>query len=528
MSKHIKKTQSEYQPQMPKFLWLLRDMDLSLGSTSPTEWLLRKLQTPRVKEISEALTNSFSGIECAFLPPPALENQVLQDIIQRKDQLSLHFNKRVEEAKSKILSAIEPKHCADAPSTSFLMASLIEKCVAEINHQMNIPVIEAKWKVAIELQLQQFASELAAEYEKEMASVLSNLLPIEEGSPDSSDTATLMGIHNEILKKKCSLLESKLAGLVPTKDILNIFWKVVRQEFVGKIVEKDSNGQVKGGKLLIFLHKNYQMSNELCLKTYTTFYDQIVASKLRCAIAEGIPYDIAPDIAEFEEKYNRIASGPAKAKVYTSSRIESEIDEHKLKLIPGHIEDLKVIGLSNDRIKLTWSKPAINSSAAHEYEVYMTKEDGSLLLIETTRNCHALINNLRSNKQYTFVVRAKNDQFLGSYVSHVSAKTTLNAVTRSAIGIGTFLALTIGSPIVFPTMFSIGTISSIRDDIREKKYGLASAKGAALALMPLALPVGVLGTIGIAPFIAADILIHQPVGDLSTSVSESEDHEEVL
>lgn len=521
MSKHIQKIRSECQPQMANFLWLLRDMDLNLGTTSPTEWLLQKLQAPRCKEISEGLTNSFSRIECAFLPPPAVENELLQDIIQRKDQLTPHFNTHVEETKVQILSAIESKLCAGAPVSAFSMTSLIEKCVSEINHQMNIPVLDAKWKIAIEMQLQEYASKLAAEYEKDMASKVRNLLPIEEGSLKSSDKVTLMGIHNEILEKKCSMLESKLASLVPTKDIHNIFWKIVQQEFVSKIVEKDSNGQVNGGKLLMFLHENYQISSEACSKTYTKFYDQIVASKLRFAIAEGIPYDIAPDVAEFEEKYNRIACGPAKAKVFTDSRILSEIDEHQLKLIPGHIEDLKVIGINNNRIKLTWSRPLVNPSAAHSYEVYITKEDGSLILVETTKNCYALIQNLESNKQYTFVVRAKNDQFSGSYVSHVAAKTTLTSVARSAVGIGTFLALTIGSPVVFPAMFSIGTIFSIRNDIREKRIGSAAAKGLGLALMPLALPVGVLGTMVAAPCIAIDAFeSHGPVGDLSTSVSE--------
>ena len=522
MSKHVQRASSDSQPQIASFLWLLRDMDLHIGSSSPTEWLLRKLQAPRCKDIYEALTNTFSAVDCAFLPPPAVENEVLQNIFQRKDDLTPHFNNQMEKLKSKILSAIEPKQCEGGPFTGFSMASLIETCVVEINHRAAVPALEATWKVAIELQLQQFASELATDYEKEMASALKNLFPLEEGLPDSSDTSTLMGIHNDLLQKKCSALKSKLLSLVPMKDVCCSFWQVIRDKFISTVVESDCNGQVKGGKLLTFVHENYKVSSELCTKTYTMFYDQIVASKLRCAIAEGIPYDIAPDVATFEEKYNRIAHGPAKSEVFSSSRIKSEIEECKLKLIPGHIEELRVIGISSDCVKLTWCKPSINPTAAHGYEVYMTDEDGSLLLIETTNQCHALLKNLKSNKQYTFVVRAKNNHFLGSYVSHVSAKTTLHNVARSAVGIGTLFAFTVGSPVVFPTIFSIGTLSSIRDDVREKKYGSAAAKGAGLVLLPLALPIGVLGTIFVAPAVAIDSFMDNgPVGDLSTSAPEN-------
>ena len=68
------------------------------------------------------------------------------------------------------------------------------------------------------------------------------------------------------------------------------------------------------------------------------------------------------------------------------------------------------------------------------------------------------------------------------------------------------MALTVGSPIVFPIVFTIGTISSIRDDVHEHKYGAAVLKGAALTLTPAVLPIGALGTIGTAPVIAIDII----------------------
>lgn len=511
MSKHFQDKPSECQPS---FLWLLRDMDLNVGSISPTEWLLKKLRAPRCREITEALSNSFSSVQCAFLPPPAVKSEVLQNIIERRDELSPHFNEEIERIKNKIVSVIEPKHCIGGCFTGFSIASLIEECLTKMNNETRIPSLEATWKIAIGLQLQQFASKLVDEYESEMSSTLTGLLPLEEGALDSSDTSTLMGIHNQFLERKCLQLESKLVHLIPVKSIYEHFWESISQDFITRIIKKGTNGQIKGGKLALFQHDNYIASSELCVKTYTMFYDQIVASKLRCAISEGIPYDIAPELVQFEEKYNSIACGPAKSVIFSERRIQSQSEESKLLDIPGHVEELEIIGISSSRIKLKWCKPSVNPSAAHAYEVYLVREDGTLLLTETTTHCTVLLKNLKSNKEYTFVVRARNDQFLGSYVTHVSAKTTLTTLARSAIGIGTFVAFTAGSPVVFPAMFSVGTVSCIRSDVKEKKYAAAVAKSAALTLLPVALPFGVLGTIGVAPMIASDTFLSSgPKGD---------------
>ena len=81
---------------------------------------------------------------------------------------------------------------------------------------------------------------------------------------------------------------------------------------------------------------------------------------------------------------------------------------------------------------------------------------------------------------------------------------------------GTFLAFTVGSPVVFPSIFTAGTVTAIRNDIREQSYGSAAAKGAVLALMPLTLPIGVLGTFTLAPIVAIDAFSqHASKGDVS-------------
>ena len=515
MSKHCQRKGSQFQPKMPKFLWLLRDMDLSTGSGSPTDWLLRKLQVPRCKDIFEALTSSFSSIECTFLPPPALEKEVLHNIIQRKDQLTPHFNEELMKTENKILSIVEPKCCECGPFTGFSLASLIEECVAQVNHQSDVPALDTTWKVATELQLQQFTTKLVDEYEEEMRSTLEDKLPIEEGLRDASDTLTLMGIHNQIVKQKILSLEKKLANLVPVREIQNIFLENSRQEFLNRIIEGDTKGQIIGGKLAPFLHENYKLSNELCTKTYDRFYDQLVASKVRCAFAEGIPHDITPDVAQFEEQYFKVACGPAKDDIFNKCRAKSMIEEHKLRQIPGHVRNIQVVGIGSDRIKLSWAQPLVNPEAARAYEVYTVNEDGTLTLTKSTGKLYTLLIDLKSNHQYTFVVRARNDHVLGSYISHISVKTSLNGVARSAVGVGTLLACTVGSPVAYPTMFTIGIISSIRNDISQGKRGLAAAKGVGLALMPLTIPIGVLGTIGIAPLIAFDLFLDNAAGDLS-------------
>lgn len=494
-------------------------MDLAIRSTSPTEWLLQKLQAPRCREITDALTSTFTSIECIFLPRPAMKSEVLQDIIKRQDQLSLQFNDQLERAKNTLLSKIQPKKCKDGPFTGFSLASLIKQCVADINNQSQLPNLEATWKAAVDVELQLYAKMLVADYEKEMRLSLKLLLPIEEGLDDSTDTTTLMGIHNHCMMKKISALETKLVSLVPIKDVRDNLWKTVNGDFTGRIIQKEPSGKIVGGILATFLHENRKLSTELCLKTYARFYDQIVASRLRGSIAEGIPYNITGEIQQFEEQYDKVACGPAKAEVYSTKRQECIEEESKLMQIPGPIEDLQVIGIGSDCIKLMWQKPSINPSAAHAYEVYMVEEKGNLVLVETTSNCYVLIKRLTNNQLYTFVVRAKNDHFCGNHVSHVSAKTSMSTASRTAIGVGTFFAFTVGSPVVFPSIFTAGAITSIRSDIHNKHYGTAAAKSASLALLPLVLPLGTFGTMLVAPIIASDAFSESgPKGDISGDV----------
>ena len=508
MSKHFQRKGSQYQPKMPKFLWLLRDMDLSTGSGSPTEWLLRKLQVPRCKDIFEALTSSFSSIECTFLPPPALEKEVLHDIIQRKHQLTPHFNEELMKTENKILSIVEPKRCECGPFTGFSLASLIEECVAQVNHQSDVPALDTTWKVATELQLQQFTTKLVDEYEEEMKFAVNDLLPIEEFS--------LSKIHNQIVKRKCCLLENKLAILVPVVDIRHVFSEKARHEFLGRIVERDPNGQINGGRLAPFLHQNFRLSKELCTKTYDRFYDRFVASKLQLAFAEGIPHDITQDVALFEEQYRRVACGPAKDEVFIKSRVKSLEEEQKLKQIPGHIENLEVIGIAKDRIKLYWEKPVVNPEAAHTYEIYTIEKDASLRLIETTDECYALITNLKSNKQYTFVVRAKNELFLGHHVSLVSVKTTLSTIARSAIGVGTILGFTVGAPVVCPTLLTLAGIALIREGIHKKNSSTVKGGAAVIAASPVLVPLSIVFSPILGPAIAyAATKVTGPEGDIS-------------
>ena len=160
------------------------------------------------------------------------------------------------------------------------------------------------------------------------------------------------------------------------------------------------------------------------------------------------------------------------------------------------------------------SKPTVNPAAAHSYEVFTVKEDNSSLLIEATNECHALIKNLKSNHRYTFVIKARNEEFVGNYVSHISIKTTLTTVARSAVGIGTLLACTVGSPAIIPTIL-INAILSIRDKVHRQRYGEAVGYGALLATVPLTIPISVVGGIHAAPFIAITAFeTTAPEGDL--------------
>ena len=446
-----------------------------------------------------------------------MKSDVLQNIVQRRDELSPQFNDQLERSKNTLFSKIQPKKCKDGFFTGFSLASLIKQCIADINSsQSQLPNLEATWKTAVDMELQLYANNLVADYEKEMSLSLKEVLPMEEGLADSSDTNTLMGIHNHFITKKILALENKLLSLVPIKDVRDDFWKAIYGNFINRIIEKEADGKIVGGVLATFLHENRKLSNELCLKTYATFYDQIVASRLRGSIAEGIPYDITEDIQQFKDQYNKVACGPAKAEVFSTKRQECMVEENKLLQIPGPIEDLQIIGIGSDRIKLTWQKPSVNTTAAHAFEVYMVEEQGNLVLVDTTTNCYVLIKHLKSNQHYTFVVRVKNDHFCGNHVSHASARTSMNAISRTAIGVGTFLAFTVGSPLVFPTVFTAGTIASIRSDVNEQRYGTAIAKSASLTLLPLALPIGTFATAVVAPVIAFDTFSESgPKGDTS-------------
>ena len=487
---------------LPDFMWLLRDVDSiptdSVGKEiTPTEFIVKILQNSR-SLASSTLLNFFPSLHCLTIPPPSSDGALLSDITRNCENLSPCFKESIDAALQYILSNIKVKMGYNsALKLNGSMLACLVKQYFQLIKDMNckLPIMEVSWLMTVELRLKRIAEALIDEYDRDMRAQLREMFPMPDGLQGETGE-TLMNVHLQVFAKKRLQLQTEILSHQshPLTERITSMEISLLNMFDEGIVEYDKTDKNKviGGKLFIFIKENYTASEELCNSLYKKIYDETVYHKLQNALFTQIPTTIDPELATFCKEYFKKAKGEAIYEVYKRLRSESSTLEGDLLLIPGPVENLNVVGVDADRVKLRWEPPEINQSAAELYEILIKSKGKDWEVISTREGHSVLVTGLKSSTWYCLSVRAKNQRFRGNKVQFVRVQTLVSKSLQKAVEVSSIAA----SPIVYPCMVAYAGSSYISRGIQAKSPIDVLGGGLILTMVPVTALIGMTPVIG--------------------------------
>ena len=224
-------------------------------------------------------------------------------------------------------------------------AALVREYVGAINIPGVVPNLEQGWQAVIKLQLKEFSDRLVKQYEREMEISVKDRLPMEESE--------LLIVHEDRLMEVKKLLEHEVCRINPLMsrgEEMETHLKQLELEIVKR--NRASTVTVVGGALFQFIARNVSESKQKCEEC---FREAMIKSKIqeKCneAIQTSKPLDISTEIQEIIDNYRRVAVGPASSEVLDKGLIELNQLKQTMKMIPGSVRKVEVIGVGHDRIR---------------------------------------------------------------------------------------------------------------------------------------------------------------------------------
>ena len=395
----------------PRFLWLLRDVALDMTNRqgeliSPTAFLHTRVlasASGELTDLGKSLCSLFPSLECHTLPTPAIKPKLIRNIVKLQDQLNPVFNTAVDELIDQVLSQVAPKSAIDGVSVvdGPALAALACAYVNAINIPGALPDLEQGWFAVIKLKLKEFSDQLVSEYEREMEASLRGNLPMEESN--------LTRIHEQTLSRKRKSLQQETHRLDPL-GFSSDDQEPLQSRLEQVVVWRNEEGKVVGGVLFQFTTQNYSTSKQQCEEVFKQLVKKYeVYEKYRDAIQNSKPLDIEVEMETIDIAYNERAVGPAATEILEKGHRELNQLRDFLKKIPGPPTDICRIGRGPDRIKLSWCPPKVNPEACESYVVWKKEEGQAAERVGETKKTKMLITGLKSDKYYSFQVKATND-----------------------------------------------------------------------------------------------------------------------
>ena len=401
-----------------------------------------------------------------MLPRPSADAKVLSHMLDQEQKLDEDFISKFQEAKEFIFQRIGPKKALENCIVNGpLLAELSVQYVDAINSGKRL-ILENSYLTAAEKELCDLSRRLVEEYQTEMENALSGKLPLEVYSDDKSEE-TLLTIHSTVIAKKVDTLNSEITRLLPI-EIPDVIVKQSITVIVDKIIEKfqkmvvvlEENTeactpQVRDGALLRFVIENRRASQQTCQSLINSKYRR-VENTIHAVLVHKTESDtvVESEWSKMEQEYLNESIGPAKHEVLAQKRKVLEKEVQKLKHIPGPPREVKVVGISRNKIKLAWEGVAYNENVVDHYEVEMqTDSENWTLLSEKFCENHAIIESLETNTKYWFRIQAiskpTEDQecVSGNPSTVVCEQTSVSAMKRGTSTIGGFVAGSVASPV---------------------------------------------------------------------------------
>lgn len=512
---------------IPDFLWLLRDVDSiptnsSGNALSPADFLKQVLQKNKSCSACSTLLQYFPSLHCLTIPPPSTDAAILSEITSNLENLSVKFNESLNDAIQYMLEHIRIKligYDSSLTCNGRMLACLIEQHFKFINESgSTIPTFQMSWLMAIELRLRRLSESLVCEYDREMKVKLEGRFPMTEGQHGETGV-TLMNTHLEVFAKKRLQLQKEIVSLLSHSfnEKLSSLEISLIAAFDDSIAEFDRANKVISGQLFHFIQDNIKSSEEFCCRLYIDKYNQIVHIKLQNSLLTQMPATIDEELHLFEKQYFDEAIGPAVYYTYEQMRAESLEVEANLKLIPGPVEELNVVGVDADRVKLRWKSPEINASAVELYDILIKSKGKEWEVVATRKGCSVLVTGLQCSTWYCLSARARSSRFCGNKVQFVQVRTLMSKLVQNAIHAGA-----VGIPaVMYPCMVAYAATGYISRGIQSKSVLDVVGGGFMLTMLPATAVIGMIPVAGM--FASSDTYqkeITDRLGDLSQSDTE--------
>ena len=152
-------------------------------------------------------------------------------------------------------------------------------------------------------------------------------------------------------------------------------------------------------------------------------------------------------------------------------------------MIPGRPQNVKIVGRSSDRIKLSWEPPAHNPEAAELYVVSMRVVGRVWEEVNRTKHTKALVTGLKSNRKYEFRVQAANATII-SLATEKKSETELSKALYAALGL---LTGVVGAPVVAVGSVGVTACLAAKTIKGDSELSTAAMVGITAATIPLSL-----------------------------------------
>lgn len=165
------------QHVFPSFVWLLRDVVLSLpkGVENLKAYFLEKVfkmrgrPNEKSQKVVDNILKFFPDFDAFPLSPPSSDATLIQNLTEkgRQGEISSSFKKGVEEFKKMLHSKLTPKRSFVGQGfvTGEALATLVEEYVQAVNSPGAVPVVESAWNVFTKTKCTQTLNDAKALYD---------------------------------------------------------------------------------------------------------------------------------------------------------------------------------------------------------------------------------------------------------------------------------------------------------------------------------------------------------------------------
>ncbi|XP_031570359.1 guanylate-binding protein 4-like [Actinia tenebrosa] len=191
LTQRIQLNASKKKNVFPNFIWLLRDVVLTLppGCNTIRDYLLKNVLSTKGKagssekaiHAADSILNLFSGFDAFSLPPPSFNPEVgaqCEEVHVQRKRTSICLSKR--KTGSVQFSSVQSHLSAFSSIPSLALATLVELYVKALNTSGVVPNVENAWDSFVRNKCTEVLAAAVNIYQQDMTSRLKDRIPCED------------------------------------------------------------------------------------------------------------------------------------------------------------------------------------------------------------------------------------------------------------------------------------------------------------------------------------------------------------